>query len=50
MVMRNKRHQNGIIKVNDFIKKGTKLIFVMIKFILARGEVLFYNKKNLGFI
>ena len=33
--MRNKRNRNNFIKVNGFVKKRKKLIFVVVEFILA---------------
>ena len=38
MKMRNERHRNNFIKVDGFIEYGKKLIFIVIKFILAIGK------------
>ena len=35
MKMRNERHWNNFIKIDGFIEYGKKLIFIVIKFILA---------------
>ena len=38
MEMRNKGHWDNFIKVDGFIEYGKKLIFIVIKFILAIGK------------
>lgn len=42
--MRNKRHRNNFIKVDGFIEYGKKLIFIVIKFILAIGKNICQRK------
>ena len=36
--MGNERHRNNFIKVDGFIEYGKKLIFIVIKFMLAIGK------------
>jgi hypothetical protein len=44
MKVRNKRHRNNFIKIDGFIEYGKKLIFIVIKCILAIGKKICQRK------